>query len=239
MFRGGGAYKCVVLDTANTISLAINATAGQVAYAMVTINNGSGFLINWGDGSTTKAVSGTQYTHTYAGAFSGNVILTLAPGAYVTQFTHSSAATASWAFNIAVLGSGLTFLNVGGPNTISGSIAGLTLLTILNIGGSNTLSGSATGLTLLTLLTFLNVGGLSTIVIPSSWTGATANVRQVYCRAYTVATAVIDALLISLNSVVASWTNEKTINLKGARTSASDAAVTALQAKGVTVTVTP
>ena len=215
MFRGGGAWKSVVLGGPSIIPLAINATAGQVAYAQITTNNGSGFSINWGDGTITQAVSGTQYAHTYAWSFSGNVVLTLAPGAYITQFTQNSPATASWAFNIAVLGTRLTRLNVGGSNTITGSVTGLTLLT------------------------YLNVGGNSTIVIPSSWTGATANVRQVYCQAYTVATAVIDALLISLNSVVVSWSNEKTINLMGARTSASDAAVTALQAKGVTVIVTP
>jgi hypothetical protein len=210
-----GPRRALLKAKANTIPLAINATAGQIAYAQISTNNGSGFSINWGDGVITTAVSGTQYSHTYAGAFSGNVILTLAPSAYITRFTQNGSATASWAFNIGVLGSRLTYLGVSGSNTITGSVTGLTLLTVLN------------------------VGGLSTIVIPSSWTGATANVRQVYCRVYTVATAVIDALLISLNSVVVSWATEKTINLKGARTSASDAAAAALQGKGVTVTVTP
>jgi hypothetical protein len=49
--------------------------------------------------------------------------------------------------------------------------------------------------------------------------------------------AMTDALLIDLSSVT-TWTNEKTIDLRGncgARTSASDNAVSTLQGNGVTV----
>jgi hypothetical protein len=47
----------------------------------------------------------------------------------------------------------------------------------------------------------------------------------------------IDAILIDL-SAQATWSNERSVSLKGTRTSASDAAVSTLTGYGVVVTVT-
>jgi hypothetical protein len=63
--------------------------------------------------------------------------------------------------------------------------------------------------------------------------------RKVYLRPSTgvFTSAMTDALLISLSGQ-SSWTNEKLIDLRGncgARTSASDSAVSKLQGYGVTV----
>jgi len=65
-----------------------------------------------------------------------------------------------------------------------------------------------------------------------------SNMRMVYCRsslATSLTSAMIDALLIDLAATT--WTGDKTISLKGTRTSASDAAIATLEALGVMVSI--
>ena len=148
-------------------------------------------------------------------------VITFLQGQRITQINSWTASTnaPSIAFSLADLLSGLTYLSVSGNNTISGSLADLPSgLTYLAIGGSST-------------CTYNTASGSRT------WA---SGMRRISCRsnlATSLTSAMIDALLGDL-SAQPTWATEKSIELKGARTSASDAAVATLTGYGVAVTVT-
>jgi hypothetical protein len=133
----------------------------------------------------------------------------------------------------------LSYLRCQGSNTLSGSVAGLTGLTYLGCTGSNTLSGSVTGLT---GLTYLGCTGSNTITYNTSsgshtWPSGTRYVQISPGSTGVFTSAMTDAILIDLSSVT-TWGTEKAVVLRGncgARTSASNTAVTTLTGKGVAV----
>lgn len=135
--------------------------------------------------------------------------------------------------------SSLTYLNTAGSSfVITGSVSALTACTTIQCatGVSFNCSGDLSALSALTVL--YAPSGSSTLTYPTasgthSWP---AGMNQIYLRSQTLPTASIDALLIDL-AAQSSWTGNKVINLKGARSSASDAAVATLQTLGVSVSV--
>ena len=117
----------------------------------------------WDDGTTNdyNLATGvdTQVSRVY-GAAAARVIVVLG-GPRIDELR-----SANWVAGDAFWGAvitdwtNLTYLNVTGSNTLSGSVAALTKLTYLNVIGSNTLSGSVEALT---SLSFLNVIGSNTL----------------------------------------------------------------------------
>ena len=141
--------------------------------------------------------------------------------------------------SLADLPSGVTRVSITGSNTISGSLADLPSgVTLVVIGGSNTVSGSLSDLP--SGVTYVSITGSNTCTYNTASGSRTwsSGMREVYDRPVTgvMTSDMIDALLIDL-AAQATWANEKTINIKGTRTSASDAAVTTLTGYGVAVTV--
>jgi hypothetical protein len=143
--------------------------------------------------------------------------------------------------NFANFPAGLIFINWGGSNAGTGDIATIpAMITYLFLGGNNTGYGNMYNLP--AGVTFVDLEGKNTVIFtdssqsPRVWA---SGMRKVYLRpsAGVFTSAMTDALLISLSSQ-SSWTNEKTIDLRGncgARTTASDSAVAILQGNGVTV----
>ena len=91
-------------------------------------------------------------------------------------------------------------------------------------------------------VTYVGISGRNTCTYNTASGSRTwaSGMRQVYCRSTTttsLTSAMIDAILIDL-SAQATWSNERSVSLKGTRTSASDAAVSTLTGYGVVVTVT-
>jgi len=94
----------------------------------------------------------------------------------------------------------------------------------------------------LTSLTLISVGGSNTMIYNTSSGGHTwpSGTREVYIQPGSTGvftSAMTDAILIDLSSVT-TWGTEKVVNLRGncgARTSASNTAVTTLTGNGVSV----
>jgi hypothetical protein len=273
---GSYAYYMSTYAAPQTFPFAISATSGQSAYLKITTNNAAPVTINWGDGTSITASSGTEYNHTYSGSFSGNVSVTTQAGSSVTQWS-SSQGTASWAFNLSALPYGITLVGIGGSNTVSGNLSSIPNATYVSIYGSNTVSGNLSSIPNATIVniqgsntvsgnlssipnatnvgiggsntvsgnlssipnaTYVSIGGSNTTTFSGSWVGPTTNMREVYMRSTAaLSSTVCDTLLNALAASVTSWTNEKTVNLHGSRTSASNAAVATLNGLGVTVTV--
>jgi hypothetical protein len=118
--------------------------------------------VAWGDNSsntyTLSATVDTAITHTYA---SGAVYsISIAGAQNIVRLTSFYAdGRSNWGAGISTWRS-LTYLDIRGSNTLSGSVAALTGLTYLLVQGSNTLSGSVAGLT---GLTYLLVWGSNTL----------------------------------------------------------------------------
>jgi hypothetical protein len=158
--------------------------------------------------------------------------------------------------------SGCTTFMLGGNNTVSGTLTIPSGCTSFECSGSNTVSGT---LTIPSGCAYLIIGGNNTmsynlantpdatkyITLSSAnggnYTYNTSSGQKTWAQGMRNVTlrpkagvwtsAMTDALLIDLSSVT-SWTNEKTIDLRGncgARTSASSNAVSTLQGNGVTV----
>ena len=113
-----------------------------------------------GESATWAIVSGADRT-IYLKCTTGTATMTFPNPANVTRWPLwvSGVNAASIAGNISKL-SALTYVEVGGNNTLSGSITALTSLTHVVISGLNTLSGSIAALT---SLTFLRVYGSNTL----------------------------------------------------------------------------
>jgi hypothetical protein len=165
--------------------------------------------------------------------FKGNMVCT-----QLNEWTSSTNAASINGMNLSALPSAITYFYCTGSNTITGNLSSLpSVMTYFYCQGSNTITGSLSSLP--SVMTSFYCQGLNTI---QDYTGKVwaSNMRRVYLRSDTVANlsaAQNDQLLIDLNNAGGTWNSEKQINLKGTRTTASDAAVTALGVKGVSVTV--
>lgn len=99
--------------------------------------------VNWGDDTSANYSGSTLISHTYSSAGNYGIILS----GKITAITAGG-----------VLGgdispmTSLTYINIGGSNTITGSIINMTGLTFLALGGSNSVYGSVTNLTGLTCI---------------------------------------------------------------------------------------
>ena len=126
----------------------------------------SGRKVNvwWGDGTSNSYTPGTSSDTACSKTYGSAAVRPVVVVGSVKEF-RSSYSDGRTAFGGMVQGfrTELTLINVHGSNTLSGSVAGCTLLTYLSVGGSNGLSGSVAGLTLLTIL---YVGGSNTISGP-------------------------------------------------------------------------
>ena len=133
------------------------------------------------------------------------------------------------------LPAGCTSIDLLGANTLTGNIEDIPAsYTAVQIQGSNTLTGDL-GLTTanFTVLILLGTGGPNTYTT-RAWSNGVSDIRL----AGSLSTAEVDQLLIDVSA--ATFAGDKNINLangtNGPRSAASDAAVTSLQAQGVTVT---
>lgn len=153
----------------------------------------------------------------------------------VTVFSCSGSNTISG--SIVDMPSYITVFSCTGSNTLTGSINSIpsAVITQFVCGGSCTISGVISSLP--TSVVYVYCGGQNTVGYSgSSW--YRSDMRYVYVRgASNILTATIDAALIALAAYVTTWNTEKVVNFKGSRSSASDAAVSTLQSRGVTVTV--
>lgn len=145
-------YHCVLSQPATQLSIQFGV---RVAV--------SGHKVNvwWGDGTSNSYTPGTGSNTSCAKTYGSTA---LRPVVVIGRVNHleSTNIDGKTAFGGRVHGfsNALTYLNVGGTNTLSGSVAGLTALTFLNVQGNNTLSGSVASLT---ALTYLNVQGGNTL----------------------------------------------------------------------------
>lgn len=230
----------------------ITTAAATVALALTT-NTGHPLLVEWGDGATSVCASGFQVSHAYAAPYTGFV--TVSAFSQAVKTTRWSSASNGWSFALAALPKSVETLMISGDNTVTGNLSDIRSATSVEIRGNSVIGGDlkflrdATyiwvagsntvygDLSVLNSPNYVTLQGANTITYSgSSW--PTTTMRQVYVRgASSIATADIDALLIALAATVTTWTNERTVNLKGARTSASDAAYSTLQGRGVAVTV--
>ena len=211
--------------------------------------------VYWGDG-TSDTYDGTTITlnHTFTKVKS----ITAFVGTLTYFKSETSGSNAH--HDLASLPSGLTYYSHGGQNTTSGDIGNLPSgLTSYNNQGQNTTSGNLadlpSGLTfylntgqntttgdianLPSGLTYYNNQGQNQVNQYTSgrvWNSSISYFLSRPASGYGLTSAMVDNLLIDLD---ASGMSSGTIYLDGnnaARTSASDAAVTSLQGKGVTVT---
>ena len=156
----------------------------------------------------------------------------------------------------------LTYITVTGSNTLSGSIAALTSLTWLTVTGSNTLSGSVAALTSLTYLTVLGSNTVSgdvalisagitllyivgqnqivTYTAGGDWSSIDNDGTVIVSPGvgYGLSSAEVD---LFIQEVESTRTAGRAIHItltgsNAARTAASDAAVTAIENDGGTVT---
>ena len=141
--------------------------------------------------------------------------------------------------------SALYYFQVYGSNTITGnlsSLSGLSALSYFRIYGSNTITGDLSSLNGLSALYYFLVYGSNTIsdYTTSTWTQTSFNHYEVTPAAGSgLSSSEVDQLLIDMDTGITWSGSGKMLWLAGnnaARTSASDAAVTSLQGKGVTVT---
>jgi hypothetical protein len=148
------------------------------------------------------------------------------------------------------------YMSIAGNNTVSGNIRNLQPETTqMDFVGQNMLRGNiqvlASGVTKaqfqgdsvttgdigltpanLVVLFMLGQGG------PTAYTAkAWINGVQIIYLGSGLSNSEIDDLIIDLSAVT--WAGDKILNIRGSRTAASDAAVTSLEAQGVTVTVSP
>ena len=132
----------------------------------------------------------------------------------------------------------MTFFVCDSANTITGNLSSIpSVMTFFVCGGANTITGNLSSIP--SVMTYFSCGGANTITEYTSRNFA-KNMQRVYLRSNTsinLSASNNDQLLIDLNNAGGTWSGEKLINLKGTRTTASDAAVASLIAKGVSVIV--
>ena len=115
----------------------------------------SGHRVNvwWGDGSSNSYTPGTSSDTACAKTYETGALRPVVIIGRVKEFRSGYAdGRTTFGGRVQGFGSALTYLSVGGNNTLSGAVTGLTSLTYLGVQGNNTLSGSVTGLTSLTTI---------------------------------------------------------------------------------------
>lgn len=154
------------------------------------------------------------------------------PSGLLTYKNHGNNTTSG---DIANLPGGLTYYDNQGLNTTSGEIAGLPSgLIYYDNRGSNTTSGNMSGLPG-GLTYYVNIGSntVDTYISPRVW----ATDMNYIFQPNGLSSTEVDDILIDLSSIT-TWAGFKTIYLggtNGARTGASNAAVSTLVSNGVTV----
>jgi hypothetical protein len=232
-------YSTINLPRKITTFVAISndATAGDVAYLPRSLT-----YLDWRDNNKGYGdicnLPPMLTSFIWGGYNTGTGDIAYLP-AGLTSFNWSGYNTGTG--DIAYLPAGLTSFNWGGNNTGTGDIANLPAgLTFIYIIGNNTVYGNMYNLP--AGITYIDIEGKNSVTFtdsqqsPRVWA---SGIRKVYLRpsAGVFTSAMTDALLISLSGQ-SSWANEKTIDLRGncgARTSASNSAVSTLQGYGVTV----
>ncbi|HMA59518.1 MAG TPA: LamG-like jellyroll fold domain-containing protein [Halanaerobiales bacterium] len=197
------------------------------------LNNGGDFaVVDWTGNSDFQEISTSSETES-------NVIpSTVKIFAKNGVLTYFESADNDFDFNLNILPSSLTDFRCYGNNTVSGDLAGLpSTLTYFRCDGNNIVSGDLADLP--STLTYFICYGSNTISTYTS--GHTFNSGIDYflllpAAGYGLDSTEVDNLLIDLDN---SGMSSGTIDISGnnaARTSASDAAVTSLEGKGVSVT---
>ena len=148
------------------------------------------------------------------------------------------------------------YMSIAGNNTVSGNIRNLQPETTqMDFVGQNMVRGNIQvlasgvtaaqfqgdsvttgdiGLTPANLVVLFMLGqGVPTAYTAKAW----INGVQIIYLGSGLSNSEIDDLIIDLSAVT--WAGDKILNIRGSRTAASDAAVTSLEAQGVTVTVSP
>jgi len=211
--------------------------------------------VDWGDGTTT---TGLNHSHTYASAGQKSVVIACDDISTITSLVSDSG---HWNYDISVVPSNLVTFDVRGSNAIFGNVSDAPkLLTFIRVQGSNVLTGNISNFTN-TIVTF-NVTGVNTIsgnvsdapasIVTFVLTGAnTVQYDSLFndiFATFLVLPAVggawtstqVDNFLAALNASITANSRTGTANIAGnnaARTSASDADVTAIQSAGWTLTV--
>lgn len=139
------------------------------------------------------------------------------------------------------LPSGIVTVWIDGINEISGEIEDLpSTVAALIVNGSNSITGDIGDIP--SCCEIIEIGGFNTV---GTYTDSAWSPESMYYITLIPGAPggldedEVDQLLIDIDSTVTSWAGSKAITLIGnnaARTSASDAAVTSLEGKGVTVT---
>lgn len=218
-------YGWVTQTNSPTISsLSIADLAGfNAVYHVSGVLSGSLSSLNSGSLTVVHLTAGTGSTVTGTWTMSSSV-------------TFATMAISSGTFDISGASAATSLIFSSG--TITGSVSAFAALTLLaGFSGTNfNCSGDLSSMT--ALVNLYAPTGSSTLTYPTSsgtrsWP---AGMDRIYLRSQTLPTASIDALLIDL-AAQSSWTGNKVVNLKGTRSSASDAAVATLTGYGVAVTV--
>jgi len=197
-------------STENTFDISVNGvSAGATVNFELKAYRGTWIEINWGDGNseTLSNTTGlTEVSHTYSSADDYTVRISKAYNLEELRYEQTSQ---SIAFGLSDLPPNLTYLLI---TALADAPSGLTYL---NITGSNTISDYTSGHVWASSITYLEC-------LPAA--------------GYGLSSTEVDNLLIDLDD---SGMSSGTIDISGnnaARTSASDSAVTSLEAEGVTVT---
>jgi predicted small secreted protein len=224
---GNGTFYTDAAGTLGASQIAtITAGATRTFYLKVT-SGSSNLIVFKGNRSLIQFNEWTSSTN--AASMSG--VLSLP--SVMTYFLLSGSNTMS---GVLSLSSVMTFFHLSGSNTMSGVLSLPSVMTYFLLGGPNTMSGV---LSLPSVMTTFYLSGSNTIQTYTTQSFA-SNMQRVYLRSGTstnLTAAMNDQLLIDLNTAGGTWNTDKQINLKGSRTSASDAAVAALITKTVSVTV--
>lgn len=226
-------------------------------YALGTLIINSGANI-YGDIASLKGLTNLAAINLYGAKLNGN-INSLSTLTKLTELNLFNAAGSDIYGDIVSL-SGLTSLtkiNLYGAK-VNGNINSLSALTNLNNIVIQNLSGSIDSLRNLSKLVYLSInGGTFTgdlALLPSScnfvsfngdngsilsWSNRSSSAKILTIEGFPNITNIDKALQDEANCTAPDSVSRKVIEIKGSRTSASDAAVQTLQSKGYTVSITP
>jgi hypothetical protein len=191
--------------------------------------------INWGDGTTeTGLASASAHSHTYGSAYTGWVIVSAPAVCTVTQITLT---TGKWSSPMSAFSAldGLISLTVSSSdNVMYGDLADLpATIQYITVAGNNTVTWDMSGLPALYQLAA--AAGANTINAPQRKWAGTGRFFRLTLDGADRTSAQIDAIIIAMADVKA-WDAGGYVYLdyagQAARTSASDAAVATIVARG-------